>query len=535
VAGGALSGEALARALGLHREGQLAAAEAAYREILEAEPSNVEALHRLGALLTQAGRPREGAELMAKAAALEPRSAALRTNLALAWNAAGEPVAALAAADDAAALEPGLAEAHSHRGEALRALGRLDEALASFDRALELKAGLPRAIAGRNQALAEIGCRHADEALALLRVLDPEGALAAADAAVAAAPEAAHVQSALGHVQVALRDHAGALASFDRAIAAAGGDNPEAELNKATVLLTLGRCREAWPLYEARKRVAGRFGAADLEQPAWTGAEPLEGRVIYVHAEQGLGDMIQFVRFLPVLAERGAEVVLSAPEALAGLFVNLHPRVRVVSGGERVAFHHHCALASLPFALGAELDDLPGRQGYLSADPVPAAAWKARMAPLAGPRVGVVWRGNPGHPNDRNRSIPFRLFSDLLQPGCSWVSLQQSHSQREAGLLRRLGVWNLADRLTDMAQTAAVVANLDLVVTVDTSVAHLVGALGKPVWVLVPYSPDWRWLTEREDSPWYASARLFRQRARGDWGEVITRLADQLKQQRGLA
>jgi len=253
-----------------------------------------------------------------------------------------------------------------------------------------------------------------------------------------------------------------------------------------------------------------------------------------VHAEQGLGDTIQFCRFASAAADRGAQVVLSVPPALAPLLEGFDPRVRVIGDGDATgAFDHHCALMSLPGRLGATVDNIPGSNGYLTAAPDRAAGWSARLGEGGAARIGLAWSGGAANPEDRNRSIALALLAPLLADGGDWFCLQTEVREEDAGALAALPNLTRFDPADlDFVQTAALIANLDLVITVDTSIAHLAAALGKPTWILLPHTPDWRWLLGRQDTPWYAAARLFRQTARGDWSGVVSEVRKALAQRR---
>jgi hypothetical protein len=297
-------------------------------------------------------------------------------------------------------------------------------------------------------------------------------------------------------------------------------------------LLLLGRLAEGFAEYE--HRLAPR-PAHIPGPPVWRG-EPLEGWTILLHAEQGIGDTIQFVRYLPEVARRGAgRVLLAAPPTFARLLAGLPGLDALVRPEDRaeVRAHVHCPLLSLPHVLGTTtVETIPAPTPYLRAEPAALTRWRERLADLRGLRVGLVWAGNPRHQNDRNRSIaPERLAPLLRVRGVSWVSLQlgapveRLREQAPEGAV----LVDIAPELTDLAETAAAIVQLDLVVAVDTAVAHLAGALGRPVWVLLPAVPDWRWLLGREDSPWYSTMRLFRQQRAGDWDGVVARIAAALE------
>jgi len=424
----------------------------------------------------------------------------------------GRPVAALADYDRLIARHPAMAEAHSGRGAALRALGRPEEALAAHDHALALRPDLAGAHINHGIALAALG-RRAEAAAAAARAaeLEPDNALA---------------HSNLARERVALGDMPAAAASLERALAL----DPtlvEARLNQALLDLLQGRLAEGLRGFECRWQTGGFTSPQrGFAQPRWHG-EPLAGHTLLLHAEQGLGDTIQFARYVPLVAERaareGGRVVFEVPRSLLPLFGGCFPGVQLVAaGGSLPAFDLHCPLMSLAAVFGTDLATIPPPLPGLRADPGRAAAWAERLHPALAPRVGLVWAGNPKHAEDRSRSLPLSGLLPLLGCGAALFALQPEVRPADRAVLAATpAIVDLGGALADFGDTAAAVAALDLVISVDTSVAHLAASLGKPTWVLLPFSPDWRWMLGRDDSPWYPAVRLFRQPALGDWEGVV--------------
>jgi hypothetical protein len=396
------------------------------------------------------------------------------------------PAEALAAFDRALQLKPDFAEALSNRGLVLHELDRLDEALAAYDRSLQLRPDLADSHANRGNALQELG-RHEE-----------------------------------------------ALAAYGRALAAWPG-HEAIYLNESLSRLVTGDLAGGWPRYEWRWQHNSELPPArQFAEPLWLGREPIAGRTILVYAEQGLGDTIQFCRYARLLAERGATVLLRVQPPLVALLQGLEGVSLVFGAGEAPPpFDVHCPLLSLPLAFGTTLETIPPGGAYLR--PTGAtfagrlAAWGARLGATDRPRVGLVWSGNVHHKNDRNRSIPLQAFAAIASPRARFIALQNEIRDADRAVLAQRGdiEWH-GDALVDFAETAALVAQLDLVISVDTSVAHLAAAMGKPVWLLLPLNPDWRWLLGREDSPWYESMRLFRQTRRAAWGDVLERVGEEL-------
>jgi hypothetical protein len=267
-------------------------------------------------------------------------------------------------------------------------------------------------------------------------------------------------------------------------------------------------------------------------QPPWLGEDAISGKVILIHSEQGLGDTIQFCRYVPLVTARGAHVIFEVAPPLQKLMTGFAGTAQVISRGDPLPdFDLHCPLLSLPLAFGTKLETIPSDVPYLQAPSSALTNWDTRLGPKGRPRIGLVWSGNAINERDRERSIDLRSFLPLLDVEVTFVSLQKDVRAPDAALLRERGdILHLGDELEDFSATAELISQLDLVISVDTSVAHLAGALGKPVWILVTHIPDWRWLLDREDSPWYPTARLFRQPRLDDWDNVIIRVHEALRE-----
>jgi hypothetical protein len=324
--------------------------------------------------------------------------------------------------------------------------------------------------------------------------------------------------------------HAEAAACFDEALRVAP-DSALAQFNKATHLLLMGDFAKGWPLYESRWRKPDQHGKRDFEAPLWLGESKIAGKTILLHAEQGLGDTIQFCRYVPMVEALGAKVVLEVPPSLKTLMTMLPGTRSLVARGEMLPlFDLHCPIMSLPLAFGTRLYTIPHNVPYLSATPQAADRWQSRLGPKHRPRIGLVWSGTQKHKNDQNRSLPLAALAPLLSLDMEFHALQKElRPDDRAYIAVGAPVAFHGDDLRDMNDTAGLTTAMDLVISVDTSVAHLAGALGKPVSILLPFTPDFRWLLTREDSPWYPSAWLIRQPAIGDWASVIGRVVDYVR------
>jgi hypothetical protein len=421
---------------------------------------------------------------------------------------------ALADYDRAVAIQPDFAEAHGNRGNALREMGRHSEALDACNRAIALKPDYNEAYNNRGNALIELN--------------RPADALADYDRALEAAPDNVYAWVNRGNALRYLDRAEEAIESFDRAIALAP-DLAEAHWTKGLLCLSVGDFARGWAGYDWRWRRDGELQPRAFTQPQWRG-ETLIGRRILLHAEQGFGDSIQFIRYLPMVAEKGGKIILEIPDGLVPLVENATNIDSIYRRGDALPhFDVHCPLMSLPLAFGTTVDSIPAAVPYLQAPAGRAKIWRDRLADLGRPRVGLVWSGKPSHKNDHNRSIALPQLKPLLSvAGAQFVSLQREYRGNDVAALGQLPIRRIDGLLADFGDTAAVIGELDLVIAVDTAVAHLAGAMAKPLWLLVPHIQDWRWLHGRNDSPWYPTARLFRQPQIGDWDGAIGPMAKEL-------
>jgi Flp pilus assembly protein TadD len=434
-------------------------------------------------------------------------------NLAGALRAQGQLDAAEACYERALALRPDRIESRIGLGVVLRDQGRLAEAVASYERALALAPDHPETRHNLGVALVDLG--------------RPEEAIAQYKRALAIQPERAETHGNLGIAFERQGRHAKALTCYERALALKP-DHAEAHFDRGRALLLTGQFDEGWREYEWRFAVA-RYDR-NFDRPLWPG-EPLAGRTILIHAEQGFGDTLQFVRYVPKVAERGGQVLLEVPEPLVRLVGTVAGVSQVVVAGDPLpSFDCHCPLLSLPRVFETKLATIPDTVPYLSTPQTASADWAERIAAATGLKVGVVWAGSVVGAIDR-RPIDLRLLQPLWEVAdINWFSLQVGDQSGDLSWLDGVRIADLAPWLTDFAETAAAIDCLDLVITIDTAVAHLAGALGRRTWIMLPYAADWRWLRNRSDTPWYPTARLFRQRTAGDWPEVAREVAAALAQ-----
>jgi tetratricopeptide (TPR) repeat protein len=537
----------LRRALALHQRGQLPEAEALYGAVLGVQPDNFDALHLYGVLQHQRGQHTQALTLIAKALRTNARSAAAHSNYASVLAALYRAEEAIASYAKAIALQPDFINAIVAQGNTLYALGRFAEALVSYERALAIKPDFAEIHNNCGNALWSMqrpldALTHYDKALsvkpdyaeaynnrgnALLDLNRTAEALASFDAALS---RKADYSDALVNRGNALRDlnrDDEALESYRRAIALAP-ELAEAHWNMGLLALSRGDYELGWQCYEWRWRRNGAQ-ARNFTQPQWRG-EDLGGKTILLHAEQGFGDVIQFLRYVPMAAARGAKIILEIPDALRPLVSGTDGVTAIRSRNDPLpAFDLHSPLMSLPLGFGTTLDTIPP-PAHLRTPAERLEKWCARLPRGDKPRIGLTWSGKPTHRNDHNRSIGFSRLAPLFSPpGFEFVSLQRENRDSDLPALPQFPrLIRLEDELADFADTAAVIDSLDLVIAVDTAVAHLAGSLGKPVWIMLPFGGDWRWLLDGDVTPWYPDARLFRQPELGDWDSVVARLVGEL-------
>jgi len=532
---------------------------AAYERALALRPDYAEAHYNLGNVLQALGRHDGAIREFESVLALRPTHAEAHNNLGNSLHAVGRHLDAIRRFEQALAIKDNFPEAQNNLGTALQALDRHDEAIAPFERALRLKPDYAQAHYNLGNSLYALGrfteaaaCNkraiafkpdypkaHNNLGNCLRQLGQMREAIAQFEEALRLDPTYAQAHFNLGNTLRLLNRHRESLSRYDQALAL-DPELPEAHWNQAWAHLALGEYELGWRKYEWRWRV--RMQRRPFQQPLWLGEEELAGKTILLHAEQGFGDTLQFCRYAPLVRDRGASVLLEVqPEHFELLRDSLAgPSLTVVARGahDLPGFDLHCPLMSLPLAFGTVLETVPAVVPYLRADAQRSARWAARLegAGLSGPRAGLIWAGKPHKDQtaelqrrDARRSVSLAAYRPLLDiEGIAFVSLQTGEAAAQAaGSGTR--ILDPSGELHTFADTAALIANLDLVISVDTAVAHLAGGLGKPLWLLSRFDGCWRWLLDREDSPWYPTMRIFRQLAQGAWTPVIERVAAELR------
>lgn len=495
----------------------------AFERSLRLQPNDASIYNNLGNALHALGRAEEAIAAFSRALALRPGHAGAHNNLGMALAALGRTEQAIAEFQAALAAQPTYVAAHFNLGNTLDAVGRHAEATVAFEAALALQSQFPPALLGLGNALAAQG-RHSE-------------AIARFERAVGLDPQLALAWLGLGNAHHALGSHDAALRAFDQALRL----RPElasAQLNRALTLLTLGDLARGLPAYESRLAIAAAAAGEPegMGMPAavrWRG-EPAADRTLLIEAEQGFGDTLQFIRFVPLARERVGRVVLTVQRELEPLVAPLAKAWQIglaIAGETRPRADLYCPLLSLPLALGTTLDTLPAPSRYLEVPPAYRRRWRGSLGGHAKIKVGLAWSGRIQA--QENRALPVAMLAPLFAlEGIDWLVLQPNLSEDDKRTLdafaRTASIHRLDTRIGDFADTAAVVDRLDAIVSIDTSIAHLAGALGKPLWLMLPFAADWRWFTDTDRSPWYPSARLVRQPSPGQWEKVVEAVAQAL-------
>jgi tetratricopeptide (TPR) repeat protein len=495
------------RGMALHRAGHFAEALASFDAALALEPNSAELCNSRGNALRRLRRLPEALASYERAIVLAPELAAAWNNQGLVLQALRRFEAAAASYRRALELQPQLAEACNNLGTVECVLGRPAQALASFRRALELQPRLRGVHGNLGNALRDLG--------------RPAEALAEHEQALREEPRAPASHCNRGNALHDLGRLAEAIASYDQAIALDSG-YAQAYFNKSVCLLLAGQFAQGLPLYEWRKQLPDAT-APPLGVPVWHGTEEIAGRTLLIYADQALGDTLQFCRYARLVQQRDARVILCVQPALRALLASLDPAIPVIgSQDEPGECDYQCALSSLPLAFGTTLEGIPAAVPYLSADPLRIADWRERLG-RGGFKVGIAWQGSRNR-IDVGRSAPLAMFSALATiPGVRLIGLQKGEGGEAPGAAGPPLEWlaGLDEGPQAFLDSAAVMIHLDLVITTDSALAHLAGALGRPAWVALKYVPDWRWFQGRTDSPWYPGMQLFRQSSLGDWAGVF--------------
>ena len=536
-------------AISLHDSGHVKEAIALYKQLQDQFPNSSEILTPFGIALVQFGSLSEGIQLLEKSLEISPDQPTAYFYMGNILYSLKRFDEALLNHDQAIALKSDFAEAYGNRGVVLSELERFDEALLSYDQAIILKPGGAETYYNRGIALNEL--KRSDEAIlsydqaislkpdyaeaysnrahTLITLKQFNEALVSCDSAIALNINLAEAYNNRGVALSELKRFDEAVLSHDQAIALQP-NFAKAYWNKSWIKLTLGDYKLGWELYEWRWKSPLKKYVREFLEPLWLGDSSISGKTLLIYAEQGFGDVIQFCRYVRMAKDLGSNIVLEVQPPLASLISTLNDDIIIVEKGESLpVFDLQCPIMSLPLAFKTAVESIPADVPYLFCDPNKQKIWKERLGVKAKKRIGLVCSGAVIHKDDTQRSLPLNLFRSLLNLPFELHLLQKEiRSCDEAFLAEFPRIRTHEENLIDFSDTAALISEMDLVISVDTSIVHLAGALGKPVWVLLPWKPDWRWLLDRTDSPWYPTAILFRQPEMGDWDGVIADICQRL-------
>jgi len=552
----------LAEAIEHHQAGRLEQAETGYRDVLSSDPDNADAIHLLGVIAFQRGDLEDARASVTQAISLDPSVALYHANLGRIAKARGQLSEAISAYRQAISLEPDASDVLSDLAGALVEVGQYQESLITSQQALDLHPNFPQAMINQAEACFQLGRAAQEEGRTDDAETQYRKAISSNPDHVEAHTNLGNILRADGRLNEALECYAQALTIFPgqsqthsnkgvalqetgrredaitsyREAIRLDDNNAEARRNLSMALLKGGAFEEGWSEFEWRWKTP-HFAAIrrQWKKPQWAG-ERLSGRTVLVHAEQGFGDCFQMARYIPELKKRGGRVIVEAPDVLAEVLQTVGGIDEMITPGNPSLPNHdfHIPMMSLPGAFDTTFDNVPTPEGYLFAPRDAIERWQSKIPDTGkrktGSRVGIVWKGNPIHPRDSARSPGLEAFRPLLDTSTTFYSLQKDgggEDIRAAGLTGQLV--DLEPELQTFSDTAAAIDQLDLIITPDTAVAHLAGAMGKPVWILLEHIGEWRWFEEREACPWYVSARVFRQESSGDWGNVVGRITAALE------
>jgi tetratricopeptide (TPR) repeat protein len=503
----------------LKEQGKLDKAAESYGQAILYRQDYADAYYNLGNVLKAQLKPDEAVDSFKKAVKLKPDYAMAHCNLGSALQELGKIDEAIASYKIATTLKPDYAMAYCNLGTAFQELGKIDEAITIYKKALSFKPDFVMAYCNLGSAFQEKGLLNE--------------AKTCNKKAIALNPDYAMAYSNLGSIMQEFGNIDKAIENYDQAIAL-NPDEPTAHKNKSIALLLKENFAEGWPEYEWRLQTRAH-SLRHFMKPKWDGSL-LNGKTILVHAEQGFGDTIQFVRYLPMVKAQGGHVILECQNNLFRLLENCAGIDRIIERSSNdipeVQFDYHIPLLSLPGLFGTTLDSIPSDVPYVTVDSSLVEKWHIRLNHDSNYKVGIVWAGNPSFKNYHNRSCSLSDFATLSEiTGLSCYSLQKGRASAEIDITPEIIITDLKNELNDFADTAAVMSNLDLIISTDTAVVHLAGAMGKPVWTLLHSAPDWRWWLNRTDSPWYPDMRLFRQTQLNDWAGVFKQMKEALMQE----
>ena len=538
----------LGRSQSLQQEGRLEEAALGFEKLINLYPNFPPVLNSLGTIYLQLGKLKKGCELLDKSLFLDPNQPLIMFNLGLAFQSQNDLPKAVHFYQRAIKLKPDFVEVMNALGIVLHTLKRYKEAISIYQQSIEISPKMPDAY--NNLGISLLALNRATDAakafeksislnpnnpqpynnlgLTLKRLNKIDKAIAIFNKAISMDTRFADAYSnrglcfqALGNTEAALRD-------FNECIKL-DSNHADNYWNKSLLKILTGDFKEGWDLYEWRWKSFAKQSVRQFNSPLWLGNESINNKTILIYPEQGYGDYIQCFRYIPMLINLGAKVILEVRPALFELICEQHLNATVIESGNRLpSFDFQCPIMSLPLAFKTQLDSIPHSIPYLSTNSEKAAQWGEALGAKNKTRIGLVWSGSVEHPNDHNRSIGLHKLTPLLELPFEFHSLQKEYREDDLAALKESPIHDHGEKLNAFSDTAALIENLDLVITVDTSVAHLAGAMGKKVMIMLPFNPDYRWMLDRTDTPWYPSANLIRQTKTDDWEGIIIKMTNHL-------
>ena len=536
-----------------YQAGDLDRAEPLFQEVLSIQPENMDVLYLLAEVSYMQKKYDQAVEYMKRAIRIDPRNAEVYSNLGFILQENGQIDEAIEYLKKAVEFNPHLIDAHYNLANAFKKAKHLDEAIYHYRKTIESDPNFSDAYINLGNTLQEN--KQFDEAIACyhkLLQLNPshpdaynnlgitfqekgqfDEAIASYKKSLQINPAHADVYNNLGFALYEKGQIPEAITHYQKALQL-DPSYATAHWNLSLALLLSGDFKEGWREYEWRwgTRYLSSF-RRDFPQPIWNGSD-ISGQTMLLHAEQGFGDAIQFIRYAPLVAQRGVKLIVECRQPLVSLIQQVEGIKEVIRHGESLPeFDVHCPLLSLPMLFDTTLETIPAKIPYINADSLLVTNWQKRIRnDNSKYKIGLAWAGNPEYKQNRYRNCPLQLFAPLAElDNVTFYSLQKGEESKETkNPPNSMRILDYSEELHNFMDTAALIANMDLVICVDTAVAHLTGALGKPVWVLIPFTPDWRWLLSREDNPWYPTARLFRQSSIGDWKTVIEKISQALSE-----
>jgi len=538
----------LQKSQSLQEAGRFEEAALGFEKLQKLYPKFPPILNSLGIVYLQLGKTKEGCKLLEKSLEIDSKQPIAFLNLGVALRSTNKRPEALNVFERAIKLFPSSFEILNNLGITLHGLAKYHEAINIYQRAIKIKPEVPDAF--NNLGISQLALRQFEDAISTfkealkLKPNNPEilnnlgfslyklnkfqESIDCFTQAISMNKLYADAYSNRGLSYQAIQKIKEALSDYDECIKLEP-NHANNYWNKSLLKLLIGEFDEGWVLYEWRWKSFAKNAVRYFSKPLWLGQTSLKNKTIFIYPEQGYGDYIQFIRYIPLLKNLGAEIILEVRPALVDLISSTYPELKIVeSGNKPQQFDYQCPVMSLPLALKNYFSGIPNSTPYLSVRPEKIGEWADNLGRKTITRIGLVWSGSSEHQNDHNRSLRLEELSPLLALPFEFHSLQKEYKNNDLENIKKFSIKPHADRLNDFADTAALIESLDLIITVDTSVAHLAGSLNKKVWIMLPSNPDWRWMLNTSDSPWYPSARLFRQNKNGDWTNVVKQIADEL-------